>query len=118
MVLPWGGRDENKTANKHKRRMERREQRRATAESKRVQQREKREVRKYKSRNQLWKAMMAANNLHLPETDSMDSTRLITRMVDIEYGLSDLGASVHFLVEGAPDVNLKPANQTDSHKIA
>ena len=111
MILPWGGREENKTASKHKRRVERRELRRAITESERVQQRERRESRKYKSRNQIWKAMMAASNLNLPETDGMDSTKLITRMVDIEYGLSDSGASAHFLVEGAPVVNMKEATR-------
>ena len=101
MVLPWGGSQASKVIRKWKSRIKKRAERRAAKES-----------RRFKSKAQAWNTMATRLGLHkMANAEAAFDTKRLTRMVDVEFGLSDSGASAHFIVEGAPVENLRAAEK-------
>ena len=55
------------------------------------------------TRQQAWNSIIQVNNLQdLPAANIIFDNQRVVKQVEIEYALSDSGASGHFLVEGAP----------------
>ena len=88
-TLPWGGVSTNKIAAKWKRRVKERAKRRELNEASNPG---------YKSRDDIWKKMVADSKLQQSANASMMfNTRRLVHLV--KYALSDLGASSHFLIK-------------------
>jgi hypothetical protein len=68
------------------------------------------------SKGEAWNAIVKEKKLKdLPNANTTFNNNLLTRLV--EFVISDSGATAHFLVEGAPVINLKVAENPIAIKL-